>query len=95
MEEKQQKIKIRHSKAPNYATHYATSAMLAGPTQDGFYHLIFYADTIGLQTETGTLNGDGVTYAVSIEDGDLQPQREDKVCISVTEDVLKKSCLFA
>lgn len=47
-------IKILHKKSPNFINDHVTGVIINGPSHDGQYHLIFYSDTIDINSETGT-----------------------------------------
>lgn len=91
-DEAPEKIKIQHHRSPHFSSHFASGAILSGPTADGMYHITFHADAMGIKTETGTLIGDVVKegsaevahYKTSIEQDDLEPFREDKARVTLS-----------
>ena len=85
-------LKIPHHRAPNFSSHFATNASITGPTGDGMYHIIFYADVVGLISETARLNEKDVTenekgylagYNTTIELDDTEHFRENKTRITM------------
>lgn len=85
-------IKIEHHRSPHFSSHFATNAILSGPSADGMYHLIFHAEAIGIKSETGELIEEEVeeyekgvlaSYKTKIQYDDLETFREDKTRITM------------
>lgn len=89
----QERITIPHKLSKQFTSHLASGAIMSGPTPDGFYHLIFYSDVIGINHETGVLireKENSVSYKTKISEGDVERFREDKTRISMTESALEE-----
>lgn len=92
MSDEKEKIKIPHHRANHFVSAFSSGAIFAGPTGDGLYHLVFYADAVGVTHETGikiSETGGEIRYATSVESGDTAHFREDKARISMTADGLR------
>ena len=79
-------IKIMHQRLAGYSSHYATGAIMSGPSGQGTVQLVFFEDAIQIQTETGELDSENSlqsTYKVSLQPNDLLNYREDKVRITM------------
>lgn len=85
----EKKVKIPHHRSNQFTSHFATGVILSGETSDGMRHLIFYADAIGIISETGT-QIDGDIYSTSIEKDDLSSFREDKVRVTMNIQSMSK-----
>tara|TARA_R110002072_G_scaffold97995_2_gene215738 strand:+ start:23250 stop:23615 length:366 start_codon:yes stop_codon:yes gene_type:complete len=90
-------MKIPHHRAPHFASHFATNAIVTGPTGDGMHHIIFYADVVGIISETARLvDGDvkehegGVLagYQTTVELDDTESFRENKARITMPHGAL-------
>ncbi len=83
------KIKIPHKLSKQFASFYANGMFISGPTTDGMFHLTFYADAVGIKSETGTPISDTGQYAVSIEQDDTIQLREDQTRVYVSQGTLR------
>lgn len=85
--------KILHHRSPHFSSQYAGNTVVAGPSGDGLYHLIFNTDVIGIQHETaelieptGDVTEDGylkAAYKSKINRDDLEYFREDVARITM------------
>jgi hypothetical protein len=83
-------LKIPHKLSRQFGSYYASGTVLSGPTADGMYHLIFYFDSVSIDTETGIPDTEGSpAYTVSIEPGDVIRFREDQARISMHDKSLR------
>lgn len=90
------KAKILHHRSPHFSSHFATNTVVAGPTGDGMYHLIFNADAMSVPHETaellstdGEVTEDGyikAEYKTIIKHDDLEYFREDKARITLSRE---------
>lgn len=90
-------IKLKHRQSPNFIGDYATGAIFSGPSPDGLYHLIFFSDTVEINSETlqlaeSSADADSTVrnYQSSFGVGDLENFREDKARISLTHQAIIK-----
>lgn len=76
-------LKIPHKLSRQFSSHFASGAILGGPDARGHYHLIFYLDSVWVESETGTPRPEG-GYETSLEAGDIRSFREDQARISMS-----------
>lgn len=88
MSDEPKKIEIKHLRSDHFTSDFATGVIVSGPTPDGFYHVIFYADAVALEKETAVRSEDGA-YKIGIEPPDVLAFREDKTRISMPHHVLQ------
>ena len=89
-------MKIEHHRSPHFSSHFSTNTILTGPTADGFYHLMFFTEAVGIKSETATLKGEATKdekgiiaeYTTHIGFDDLENFREDKARITLSYDSL-------
>jgi len=84
-------VKVEHHRASNFISTFATNVVLTGPSADGFYHLIFYADAVAINHETAQLVETSKTgtfetearYKTRLDKDSFRPFREDKARITL------------
>ena len=86
-EEKQDVVeKLPHIRSSNFSSTYVTGVVVSGK-ESGAINFIFFEDAVQVLTETlhpvGVAAGGQQEYMVSMQEGDLQSYREDKVRISM------------
>lgn len=86
--------KLLHKKSPTFISEHATGVALSGPSNDGSFHFLFYADSINIKSETTNriqsteINKNIEHYNLTIELDDVEDFREDKARISLPYNVL-------
>ncbi len=86
-------VRIKHKPSKDFASHTATGALLSGPTSDGFYHLVFYADVVEINHEVSVLVSQDLeqaTYETKIPPGSVSMFREDRARVSMSEGAMRR-----
>lgn len=89
-------IKIPHRRSESYSSHHASGAILSISRNEDLHYLVFYSDSVKVNSETGNLTGkekdaageEYFGYEISIKEGDIERYREDRVTISLTRETL-------
>jgi hypothetical protein len=91
--ELKKEVRIEHKPSKDYASHTATGGLLSGPTSDGFYHLIFYADMVEINHEVSVLVSQGLEQAIyktEIPPGSISMFRENRARVSMSEEAMRQ-----
>jgi hypothetical protein len=86
-------VRIEHKPSKDFASHTVTGALLPGPTSDGFYHLVFYADVVEINYEVSVLVSQDLeqaTYETQIPPGSISMFREDRARVSMSEEAMRQ-----
>jgi len=83
------KIKIPHRRSAQFTSHFSTGAIITGEGSDTYNHIIFYAEAVGINQETGVLLGED-RYETILEEDDLFRHREDKARITMDTPTLRR-----
>ena len=86
-DEKPDNVVIAHKKSTNFISAYADGCHIGGPTTQGHYHLLFFADMAEMESETGSQLPNG-TIQLNPQPR-FAPIREDRAIISMSEAALK------
>jgi hypothetical protein len=89
--ELKKEVRIEHKPSKDFASHTATGVLLSGPTSDGFYHLVFYADVVEINHEVSVLVSQDLeqaTYKTEIPPGSISMFRENRARVSMSEEAM-------
>lgn len=85
-----EKLRLPHHRAGNFASFYANSTIMSGPSPEGMYYLVFSEDTISIEHEILVpVEGQENAFRPAIEDDSIRQFREDKARMAMTEQGLR------
>lgn len=84
-----EKFKLPHHRSTTFVSCQASGVILSGPSNDDMWHMIFYHDTVAINSETMTKTNTPGIYTGSIEETDIVRIREDQARVSLDNAAIK------